>query len=36
MINNLQVDDLKTQVFPTEDIRTVALSKDGTKEVKVV
>ncbi len=36
MITNLQVDALKTHVFPTEDIRTIALSKDGTKEVKVV
>ena len=36
MINDLQVDDLKTQVFPNEDIRTIALSKDGDKQVKVV
>ncbi len=36
MITNLQVDDLKTHVFPTEDIRTIALSKDGDKQVKVV
>jgi len=30
------IKDLKAKVFPNEDIRTIALSKDGTKEVKVV
>lgn len=30
------IKDLKAKVFPNEDIRYVALSKDGTKEVKVV
>ncbi len=30
------IKDLKAKVFPNEEIRYVALSKDGTKEVKVV
>ncbi len=30
------INDLKAKVFPNEDIRYVALSKDGTKQVKVV
>ena len=30
------INDLKAKVFPNEEIRYVALSKDGTKEVKVV
>jgi len=30
------IKDLKAKVFPNEDIRYVAMSKDGAKEVKVV
>lgn len=36
MINTRLSDDVKAKVFPNEEIGTIAMAKDGTKEVKVV